>query len=102
MNMDGEGADNKISNDSQSPTYITYYSGWPSLLEVTYNRETGKSQLEDYPSISPVPHFRQAKCRKSLQLIGMCGRIRLLLLYKQFRLDTFNSEKYRNASFQGM
>lgn len=54
MNMDREGADNQISNASQTPTYITYYSGWPTLLEVTYNRETGKSQLEDYPTISEL------------------------------------------------
>ena len=54
MNMYPEGADNRISNASQAPTYITYYSGWPSLLEVTYNRDTGKSQLENYPSITDL------------------------------------------------
>lgn len=54
MNRDREGADNRISNASQTPTYITYYSGWPSLLEVTYNRETGKSQLENYPGITDL------------------------------------------------
>lgn len=54
MNMDRDGADNRISNDNQTPTYITYYSGWPSLLEVKYNRETGKSQLENYPSITDL------------------------------------------------
>lgn len=45
---------NEISNDRQNPTYITYYSGWPALLEVEYNRDTGKSMLTDYPTVNDL------------------------------------------------
>jgi len=45
---------NEISNDSQAHTYITYYSGWPALLEVKYNPETGKSMLADYPTVKAL------------------------------------------------
>lgn len=45
---------NEISNDSQNHTYITYYSGWPALLEVKYNPETGKSMLTDYPTVNDL------------------------------------------------
>lgn len=45
---------NEISNDSQAHTNITYYSGWPALLEVKYNRDTGKSVLTDYPTVNDL------------------------------------------------
>lgn len=49
-----EGVDNRINSGATADCYITYYSGWPSLLEVEYNPETGKSMLKDYPSISDL------------------------------------------------
>lgn len=42
---------NTISNQNQAATYITYYSGWPTLLEVKYDDKSGKSMLMDYPTI---------------------------------------------------
>lgn len=44
----------KINAGNQSETYITYYSGWPTNLEIRYkvNQETGKGMatLVDYPT----------------------------------------------------
>lgn len=42
---------NTISNNNQAPTYITYYSGWPALLEVRYDPASDKNMLMDYPTI---------------------------------------------------
>lgn len=52
-----EGISNRIDNGATIPCYITYYSGWPSLLEVQYDPETGKSRLTDYPSISNLGNY---------------------------------------------
>ncbi len=48
--MDGN---NNINVDSQTPTYITYYSGWPTFLQVEYNpdRPAGEeNELVAYPT----------------------------------------------------
>jgi hypothetical protein len=43
-----------INNTNQDLTYITYYSGWPSNLEVKYNPTTDKNTLVDYPTVASV------------------------------------------------
>lgn len=43
-----------INYGTQSPTYITYYSGWPSNLEVRYDPETDKNTLIDYPTFKEL------------------------------------------------
>lgn len=49
-----EGISNRINSEATADCYIKYYSGWPSMLEVQYNPETGKSMLTDYPSIADL------------------------------------------------
>lgn len=48
----------KINAGNQSETYITYYSGWPTNLEIQYkvNQETGKGMatLVDYPTYTEL------------------------------------------------
>ncbi len=46
--------DEYINNGSQERTYITYYSGWPTHLEIRYNEETDKNELIDYPTFSAI------------------------------------------------
>lgn len=41
---------NNINFGTQPRTYITYYSGWPTNLEVQYNPDTDKNELVDYPT----------------------------------------------------
>ncbi|MDR0949130.1 MAG: leucine-rich repeat domain-containing protein, partial [Lachnospiraceae bacterium] len=41
-------ASNYFNNGDQARTYITYYSGWPSNLEVRYNPETDTNELINY------------------------------------------------------
>ncbi len=43
-----------INNGSQERTYIKYYSGWPTHLEVQYNKETDKNELINYPTFADV------------------------------------------------
>lgn len=48
----------KINAGQQAESYITYYSGWPTNLEIQYkvNKETGKgaATLVDYPTYSEL------------------------------------------------
>lgn len=46
--------DNNINVGSQQRTYITYYSGWPTNLEVKYNPDTDKNELTDYPTFKAI------------------------------------------------
>lgn len=43
-----------INNGNQQRTYITYYSGWPTHLEVQYNEATDKNELVAYPTFSKI------------------------------------------------
>lgn len=43
-----------INTASQYRTYITYYSGWPTNLEVKYNETTGLNELINYPTLSDL------------------------------------------------
>jgi hypothetical protein len=45
---------NNINEGAQPVTYIQYYSGWPSNLEVQYNPTTGRSELVDYPTYADL------------------------------------------------
>ncbi len=45
---------NKINVGTQPETYITYFSGWPTNLEVRYNSETDRNELVDYPTFSEL------------------------------------------------
>ncbi len=43
-----------INVGSQQRAYITYYSGWPTNLEVQYNPDTDKNELVDYPTFNAI------------------------------------------------
>lgn len=43
-----------INNGNQQRTYITFYSGWPTHLEVRYNETTDKNELVDYPTFADI------------------------------------------------
>ncbi len=43
-----------INVGSQQRTYITFYSGWPTNLEVQYNPDTDKNELVDYPTFASL------------------------------------------------
>ena len=43
-----------INNGSQERSYITYYSGWPTHLEIRYNEDTDKNELIDYPTFASI------------------------------------------------
>lgn len=45
---------NKINVGTQAPTYITYFSGWPTGLVVQRNPDTGKNELRDYPTLTDL------------------------------------------------
>lgn len=47
-------ADSNINAGSQPITYITYYSGWPTNLEVKYNRDNDRAELVDYPTFEEL------------------------------------------------
>lgn len=48
---------NNINRGTQDgPTYITYFSGWPSNLVVRYNDSTKRQELIAYPTIYNVYH----------------------------------------------
>ncbi len=47
-------ADGNINAGSQPITYITYYSGWPTNLEIEYNKDNGRAELVDYPTRSEL------------------------------------------------
>ncbi|NLZ95872.1 MAG: leucine-rich repeat protein, partial [Bacteroidales bacterium] len=44
----------KINTGEQEETWITYYSGWPTNLEIQYNLEKGTADLVDYPRYSEL------------------------------------------------
>lgn len=44
----------RINTGTQKETYITYYSGWPTNLEVRYNSETDKNELIGYPTFKDI------------------------------------------------
>ncbi len=52
---------NTISNNNQAPTYITYYSGWPTLLEVKYDPDSDKNMLLDYPTVYDLREGKYTK-----------------------------------------
>lgn len=43
-----------INKGTQPVTYITYYSGWPTNLEVQYNPQTDKNELTGYPTMEAL------------------------------------------------
>lgn len=45
---------NKINAGTQPTTYITFYSGWPTNLEVRYNPDTDRNELVDYPTFAHI------------------------------------------------
>ncbi len=45
---------NNINYGTQQKTYITYYSGWPTNLEVQYNPDTDKNELTGYPTFKDI------------------------------------------------
>ncbi len=48
---------NNINRGSQPLTYITFYSGWPTNLTVTYNPTEDRTELVDYPRLSDVMSY---------------------------------------------
>lgn len=60
MNVDG-----RCNGGSQAPTFITYYSGWPTMLTVKYNltsdassaTKTGQSELIDFPTKATLGEY---------------------------------------------
>ncbi len=44
----------KYNVQTQKPSYITYYSGWPSNLEIQYNPDTKMSELVNFPSFADL------------------------------------------------
>lgn len=46
--------ENNINYGTQQRTYITYYSGWPTNLEVLYNPDTDKNELIGYPAFKDI------------------------------------------------
>lgn len=46
-----------INKGTQNVSYITYYSGWPSNLEVKYNETTDKNELIDYPTFAKLSNY---------------------------------------------
>lgn len=58
-------AANTINAGAQTRTYITYYSGWPTNLEIQYvvDEETGKgaATLVDYPTYSELSSGKYSK-----------------------------------------
>lgn len=46
-----------INYGTQNISYITYYSGWPTNLEVKYNPETDFNELQRYPQYDELEHY---------------------------------------------
>lgn len=46
-----------INYGTQNVSYITYYSGWPSNLEVKYNPEKDLNELKRYPLYDELEHY---------------------------------------------
>ena len=44
----------KYNIESQQSSYITYYSGWPSNMEIQYNPDSKMSELVNFPSLSDL------------------------------------------------
>ena len=55
-----------INYGTQAPTYITYYSGWPSNLEVRYDPDTDKNTLVDYPTFQELKEGKKYKTKSDL------------------------------------
>ena len=71
---------NKINVGDQNPTYITFFSGWPTGLVVQHNPDTGKNELKDYPTLG------------DLQTPGSS------YMYETYKaIDSEIAEKYRDA-----
>ncbi len=67
MNKDSDGNylpidknDNRVNAGTQSQTYVTYYSGWPTNLTVRFNPEKGKSELINYPLMNTIMDYDKA------------------------------------------
>lgn len=54
-------ATSNINAGTQTLSYITYYSGWPTNLEIRYNSEKGKAELADYPSFQQLKKVKYNK-----------------------------------------
>lgn len=48
-----------INYGTQKISYITYYSGWPRNLEVKYNPETDKNELQKYPLYDELEYYTE-------------------------------------------
>lgn len=47
-------AGSNINAGAQPKTYITYYSGWPTNLEIVYNADNARAELVDYPTFTEL------------------------------------------------
>lgn len=47
-------ATSNINAGAQPVTYITYYSGWPTNLEISYNKDKNTAELVDYPTMEEL------------------------------------------------
>lgn len=52
-------ADGNINAGAQPKTYITYYSGWPTNLEIRYNPDNGRAEVVDYPTFEELSRYTQ-------------------------------------------
>lgn len=50
-------SNNNINVGTQSKSYITFYSGWPTNLTVRYNQDTDKNELIDYPRYEDLAFY---------------------------------------------
>lgn len=46
------------TDQNQTASYITYYSGWPTNLEIRYDPDTNMSVLEDFPALSELTNVK--------------------------------------------
>lgn len=44
----------RYNAENQIPSYITYYTGWPTNMEIQYNTQTGLSELVNFPSLKEL------------------------------------------------
>lgn len=50
-------ANGNINAGAQPRTYITYYSGWPTNLEIVYNYDNNRAELVDYPTFTELSTY---------------------------------------------
>lgn len=63
-------ASNNINNGSQNRSYITYYSGWPTNLEVRYNHNTDLNELVGYPTFKDISEGNKYKVQSEDKTSG--------------------------------